>query len=398
MSQKVACSDGHGRTQRIDRNTAFAGKASQNNHFRPHSAFPVAGGTLGRPLRRLATTILLWHVAAFPFRRPAGQRAAAGLQRRRHPRAGGPVDPRSVDPRGGRGDFELLLHDDGSTDGSPGPDPGINAPRPADLRDPVGAATKGLGAAMTRLAERARGDYCAVQEQDDVSLPGTARERARRARGRSRRSAWSPGIAEWVDDDGAPFRLFPGLLAGGGQYPQEPVGDGALPLPRAVQGGERRRPFPPRSAGQAAPGRVPVFFDAAARMSVDWQFFLRLAHSWKIVGLPRVVVRMQRGDGRDSLTRRKDLQFAEARRCLRLLYDELAGSPALADRRSGSSARRWPPSCCSRPASRAAAAASACWPAPSCAIPCAARPGAPWASCSAGPPAGGAGQDPPEVA
>lgn len=223
-----------------------------------------------------------------------------------------------------RGDFEVLLHDDGSTDGSPGViqeltrrDPRISATRSAE--------NEGLGAAMTRLAQRARGEYCAVQEQDDVSLPDRLESEVAVLDADPDVGLVS-GLAEWVDDDGAPFRLFPGILAGGGQYPQdqwEMVRYLFREQCKVVNAGALFR----RAVLENAPGRVPVHFDAAARMSVDWQFFLRLAHSWKIVGLPQVVVRMQRGEGRDSLTRRKDLQFAEARRCLRLLYDELAGSP-----------------------------------------------------------------------
>lgn len=223
-----------------------------------------------------------------------------------------------------RGDFEVLLHDDGSSDGSG------DLIQELTRRDGRISATRspsneGLGAAMTRLAARARGEYCAVQEQDDVSLPGRL-EKEVAALESDPEAGLVSGIAEWLGDDGAPLRLFPGLLAGGGQYPQdkwEMVRFLFREQCKVVNAGALFR----RAALADAPGRVPVFFDAAARMSVDWQFFLRLAHSWKIVGLPEVVVRMQRGDARDSLTSRKDLQFAEARRCLRLLYDELSGSP-----------------------------------------------------------------------
>jgi glycosyltransferase involved in cell wall biosynthesis len=224
------------------------------------------------------------------------------------------------------GDFELILHDDGSTDGSAAQIAELLRRDPR-LRSSRSEENRGLGAAMAQLASLARGEYLAIQEQDDVSAPDRlAAEVA--ALDADPEAGLVSGIAEWLDEKGEPFRLFPGLLAGGGQYPQEPAAMVRylfLEQCKVVNAGAM---FRRRVLGPTDPGSVPVFFDPAARMSVDWQFFLRLAHSWRILGLHRVVVRMQRGAGRDSLTRRKELQFAEARRCLRLLYDELALSPA----------------------------------------------------------------------
>lgn len=230
-------------------------------------------------------------------------------------------------------DLEILLHDDGSADGSPALIGGLLARDPR-IRASRSETNRGLGAAMAHLASLARGEYLAVQEQDDVSLPDRLAAETAVLDGQPEVGLVS-GLAEWVEDEnlergptGRTSRLFPGILAQGGQYPQEnaemvrylyveqcKVANAGALFRRAVL------------VGPPWPGGVPVFFDPAARMSVDWQFFLRLSHGWRVHGLPQVVVRMQRGAGRDSLTRRKDLQFAEARRCLRLLRDELDRSP-----------------------------------------------------------------------
>lgn len=220
------------------------------------------------------------------------------------------------------GDFEILLHDDGSTDDSP------RVIADLERRDRRVAASRsrhnqGLGAVMAHLSGLARGDYLAIQEQDDVSTPRRLEAELAVLEAEPEVGLVS-GIAEWCDEHGERLRLFPGLLARGGQYPRERaamvrylyveqckvVNAGALFRRRVLSG-----------------SGVPVFFDGGARMSVDWQFFLRLAHGWTIHGLPEIVVRMQRGSGHDSLTRQKELQFAEARRCIDLLYRELGGSP-----------------------------------------------------------------------
>ncbi|MEM8993854.1 MAG: glycosyltransferase family A protein [Acidobacteriota bacterium] len=218
-------------------------------------------------------------------------------------------------------DWELILLDDGSGDDSfercrelAAGDPRLRAERHPENR--------GLGAAMATLLGLARGRYVAIQEQDDVSRPDRL-ERCARVLDADPGAVLVSGVAEWVDFAGERLRLFPDLLAGGGQYPQSPrdmvrylmveqckvVNAGAMFRRRAVDG-ER------------------VFFDAGARMSVDWQFFVRLAHTGRFWGLPEPVVEVQRDDRRASLTAQKELQFQEARRCLARLLDDFGGDPS----------------------------------------------------------------------
>ncbi|MEO1084821.1 MAG: glycosyltransferase family 2 protein [Acidobacteriota bacterium] len=219
------------------------------------------------------------------------------------------------------GDWELILLDDGSGDGS------FEHCRELASRDPRmrverHAENRGLGAAMETLVGLARGRYVAIQEQDDVSAPDRL-EREARVLDREPDVVLVSGVAEWVDFAGERLRLFPDLLAAGGQYPQAPrdmvrflmveqckvVNAGAMFRRRAVDGGR-------------------VGFDAAARMSVDWQFFVRLAHIGRFWGLPDPVVQVQRDDRRASLTAQKSLQFEEARRCLARLLEDFEGDPS----------------------------------------------------------------------
>lgn len=221
-------------------------------------------------------------------------------------------------------DFELLIYDDGSRDASLAVAERAAAADPR-LRVLRGERNQGLGHAMARLAEAAGGEFLAIHEQDDVSPPDRLAAEVALLDARPEVGLVS-GLAEWVDGAGRRLRLFPGLLEGGGNYPQDPAAMVRFLFVeqcKVVNAGCLFR----RVALEKIPGRVPVFFDPQARMSVDWQFFLRLAHSWSIWGLPQVVVKMRRGDDRSGLTTRKALQFAEARRCLRLLYRELASHP-----------------------------------------------------------------------
>lgn len=218
-------------------------------------------------------------------------------------------------------DWELVILDDGSRDGS------LALCRELARADPrirvyESPENRGLGASMARLAELARGRYVAVQEQDDVSLPERLAVEVA-ALDAELEIGLVSGVAVWIDDDGRPLRRFPGILAAGGQYPQE--------LPAMVrylyleQCKVTNAAAMFRRAVLEDPG---VGFDPDARMSVDWQFFLHLAHRWRIRGLHQDLVRVRRGRDHASLSRRKELQFREARRCIDLVYRRYRDDPS----------------------------------------------------------------------
>lgn len=224
-------------------------------------------------------------------------------------------------------DWELLLLDDGSTDGSAEICRRLAA-SDRRIRYLAHDQNRGLGAAMATLAAAAVGRYLAIQEQDDVSTEYRLEKEAGVLDGRPEIGLVS-GIAEWLDASGRRKALFPGILARGDQYPQDlpdMVRYLMLEQCKVVNAGAMFR--------RTLLDDPQIFFDPEARMSVDWQFFLRVAHRARFWGLNEIIVHMDRGADRASLTGRKELQFEEARRCLRIALEtwgKAADSPV--DRR-----------------------------------------------------------------
>lgn len=125
------------------------------------------------------------------------------------------------------------------------------------------------------------------------------------------------GVAAWIDDEGRIFAHFPGRLHRGEQYPESKrdlVTYLYIEQCKVVNAACMfRRMFLEEISGP---------FDEEARISIDWQFFLHIAHRFQIVGIPSVLVRMRRGQQHNHLTTKKDLQFREARRCINLIYEK----------------------------------------------------------------------------
>src|SRR5437879_1007015 len=211
-------------------------------------------------------------------------------------------------------DWELIVVDDGSQDES------LDICRKlarADARIHVfsNETNRGLAETMNRLVSLARGKYIAVQEQDDLSEPWRLGLEVQALQQRPEVALVS-GVAAWINDEGKVFKHFPGLLHRGDQYPQERSAMVSFLYTEQCKVVNAACMFR-RSAVEEIHGP----FDAEARMSIDWQFFVHLAHRHRIFGIPRVLVRMRRGSRHQSLTRKKELQFQEARRCIRLLYE-----------------------------------------------------------------------------
>ncbi len=220
-----------------------------------------------------------------------------------------------------RTDWELLLLDDGSADHSWELCCRLKE-RDSRIRIFRHEVNRGLAAAMNRLCNDARGEYIAVQEQDDVSVPDRLECEARVLEERAEIGVVS-GIADWLDDDGLVYARFPGMLVRGEQYPQSRKEMVRLLLLEqckvANAGCMFRRTLISEDGFQ---------FNEAALLSIDWEFFIRAAHRTLFYGLPQTVVRMRRGKGHRSLTSNKFLMFSEAHRCLREVYSAFRQDPA----------------------------------------------------------------------
>jgi glycosyltransferase involved in cell wall biosynthesis len=211
-------------------------------------------------------------------------------------------------------DWELVACDDGSSDAS------FSLCEELSRRDPRirvlrNAENRGLAATMNRLVAEAAGELVAIQEHDDESLPHRL---ARQVEEMDRRpdAGVVVSVVSWRGADGREVARFPGRLARGIPYPHAPAD-----MVRYLYVEQCK------VANASAMIRRSLFetggmrFDEGARMSIDWQFYVHVAHVAPIYGIPEVLVNVDRSEGRSSLTANKDLQFAEARRCIRVLYE-----------------------------------------------------------------------------
>lgn len=217
-------------------------------------------------------------------------------------------------------DWELVIVDDGSQDNS-------NQICEVEMRqDPrirlyKNETNLGLAKTMNRLVSLARGEFIAVQEQDDRSLPGRLEKEARVLASKPGVGIVS-GIAAWVDREGKLLAYFPGLLQRGLQYPQDKQA-----MVRFLYEEQCKVVNAACMIRREVLEQVNGPFDEEARMSIDWQFFIRAAHLTQFWGLEEVLVEMLRDPMHTHLTSLKDIQFAEARRCIEIIYQDYKDDP-----------------------------------------------------------------------
>lgn len=182
-------------------------------------------------------------------------------------------------------------------------------------------ANIGLAKTMNRLISMSKSSYIAIQEQDDISMPFRLEKELKVLKTKPEVGLVS-GIADWIDDQYQHINFFPGMLVRGEQFPQDKFQ--MVKLLYIEQS---------KIVNAACMFRKEILngmdkpFDEQAQMSIDWQFFLHIAHKYLVWGIPEVLVKMQRGNTHDHLTKNKELMFSEARRCIKKIYIEYNKEP-----------------------------------------------------------------------
>ncbi len=217
-------------------------------------------------------------------------------------------------------DWELLICDDGSRDDS------LRICRAFEAEDPrvrvfANPRNAGIAATLNRLLGEARGEFYAIQEQDDSSVPERLEWEVAEL-DRHPGAGVVSGVAAWLGDDQKVFAHFPWFLYKGKPYPaarEELIEFLYVQQSKIVNAAAMVRMSLLRDAG--------LRYDEGARMSIDFQFFVDAAHRMGVAGIPRILVFMARGTNRESMTKHKELQFREARRCLKILYERYRREP-----------------------------------------------------------------------
>jgi glycosyltransferase involved in cell wall biosynthesis len=211
-------------------------------------------------------------------------------------------------------DWELLIIDDGSKDNS------IKicqyyASYDDRIRVIINDKNLGLAKTMNRSVSLARGKYIAIQEQDDISLQDRLMEEVALLESNQEIGLVSCIVA-WLNDDGEIFQHYPGRLYLGGTYPED---RNSLISFFYTEGIKAQNPA--CMFRRAISQKIPGPFDESAKLAIDMQFMLHMAHKTKIGFIPKVLMKVRRGQSHSSYSKNKELLFAETRRYVRLIYN-----------------------------------------------------------------------------
>ncbi|MEN9935455.1 MAG: hypothetical protein RLZZ387_2034 [Chloroflexota bacterium] len=171
------------------------------------------------------------------------------------------------------GDLELIIVDDGSTDGTPEVAAGLRDPRVRYVRQP----NQGPSAARNTGIARARGEYLAFLDADDVWLPEKLARQVALLAARPE-AALVYGGCVYVDERGAVLRRVAARLRGNLFVPllRENVisGSASSALARVVC---------VRQVGG---------FPAGLHGNEDWLLWLRLAARWEVEAVDAVLAQI----------------------------------------------------------------------------------------------------------
>ncbi len=168
----------------------------------------------------------------------------------------------------------------------------------------------GLGATMNRLMFHANCDYVAIAEQDDFYYPDRLELQFKIFESNSNVGIVS-GMSEFWNGEKV-FFDFPGLLKGGNQYP---TGKDMFLLNFRNQIKVVNSCMMIRRRTHIDNGLY--FTKHHPNVSIDWTYILRFSLVSEIYGIPKVLVRLDRRNDRNSVTSNKKKQFLAARELVR---------------------------------------------------------------------------------
>lgn len=208
--------------------------------------------------------------------------------------------PRAIDSVLGQtfGDFELLIVDDGSTDGTAGVVEAMNDPRIRLLRQPH---NQGVGAARNRGLHEARGEFIAFLDSDDEWLPGKLQRQLDR-------------FAELPADVGLIYTGVETITADGRRSARRPAlrGDVSrrLLLRNGIHGGGSNVMLRRSIAQQVG------FFDEEIPAIEDYDYWLRAAQRCRVDFVPDTLIRYhapptpeRKSDARDQNIAAREIFF-----------------------------------------------------------------------------------------
>jgi glycosyltransferase involved in cell wall biosynthesis len=214
--------------------------------------------------------------------------------------------------------WELIILDDASTDGTLEVCRSFTA-HDQRIRVMTNEKNIGVGASRNRLLSCAIAEYVAVQDSDDISEPDRLALEVEVLRSKPEIGIVS-GVTVWADSETAePLWYYPAALHAGKQYPQDKMEMVKL-LYIGCEVANAACMFR-RSLVEGFPDPYGNY-----RFVDDWYFFLRAAHRALFWGIPRVLVKMRRGQHYAHLWQ----NFAgadEAKRLAGLLYKEYKNDP-----------------------------------------------------------------------
>ena len=211
-------------------------------------------------------------------------------------------------------DFELIACIDGTRDGSESILERYSN-KFKQLKILINQKNRGLGPTMNRLVYESSGEYIAVAEQDDYYYTDRLALQVEKLDDEPSIGLVS-GMSEFFNGNKITFE-FPGLLKSGKQYP---VGKEMFLLNYRKQIKVVNSCMMFRKSVHVDNGLY--FTQHHPSISVDWTYVLRFSLVSKIVGISKILVRLDRRANRDSVTSNHSKQFRASRELIKNFYYE----------------------------------------------------------------------------